>query len=84
MKEMGSTLPFSEQCIEITEIVKPNEPFYINGIIQKTFIEVNEKGTEAAVIIVLFDDDMVCSLYEAPHPRFVADYPFLFIVREEV
>ncbi|KAG5613154.1 hypothetical protein H5410_024435 [Solanum commersonii] len=84
MKEMGLTLPFSKECREITEIVKPDGPFFVNGIIQKAFIEVNEKGTEAAAVTVLSDDDMGCSMYEAPRPRFVADHPFLFMVREEV
>ncbi|PHU11402.1 hypothetical protein BC332_18332 [Capsicum chinense] len=84
MKKIGLTLPFSKKCIEITEIVKPDGPFYINGIIQKTFIEVNEKGTEAITVTVMSDFDMGCSMYEAPCPRFVADHPFLFIERKKV
>ncbi|XP_059281565.1 serpin-Z10-like [Lycium ferocissimum] len=84
MKEMGLTLPFSKKCKEITEIVKPKGPFFINRILQKAFIEVNEKGTEAAAVTVL-DDDMGFSLYDEiiPLPRFVADHPFLFMIREE-
>ncbi|TMW88482.1 hypothetical protein EJD97_018513 [Solanum chilense] len=84
MGEMGLTLPFDKHCMELTEIVKPEGPFFVNRIIQKAFIEVNEKGTEAAVVTVVSDDDMGCSLYEVPSPRFVADHPFLFMVREEV
>ncbi|XP_006354959.2 serpin-Z2B-like isoform X1 [Solanum tuberosum] len=84
MREMGLTLPFDDKCMELTEIVKPEGPFFVNRIIQKAFIEVNEKGTEAVVVTVVSDDDMGCSMYEAPRPRFVADHPFLFMVREEV
>ncbi|XP_047267672.1 serpin-ZX-like [Capsicum annuum] len=84
VKKMGLTLPFDDECTEITEIVDPDgQSFYINGIIQKAFIEVNEKGTEAAAVTVLSDDD-TCCMYESPGPRFVADHPFLFMVREEV
>ncbi|KAM3221182.1 hypothetical protein P3L10_020450 [Capsicum annuum] len=84
MKKMGLTLPFSKKCIEIIEIVKPDGPFYINGIIQKAFIEVNEKGTEAITVTMMSDVDMGCSMYESPCPRFVADHPFLFIERKKV
>ncbi|XP_055835438.1 serpin-Z10-like [Solanum dulcamara] len=85
MKEMGLTLPFSKECIEITEIVKTEGSFFINRIIQKAFIEVNEKGTEAAAVTVVSDDDMGCSMYdEPPRQKFVADHPFLFMVREDV
>ncbi|WMV27510.1 hypothetical protein MTR67_020895 [Solanum verrucosum] len=82
MKEMGLTLPFDNNCNELTGIVEPHGPFFINRIIQKAFIEVNEKGTEAAAVTEESDDDMGFSMYEAP--RFVADHPFLFMIREEV
>ncbi|XP_059281135.1 probable non-inhibitory serpin-Z9 [Lycium ferocissimum] len=86
MKEMGLTLPFSKTCTEITEIVKPKGPFFIKRILQKAFIEVNEKGTEAAAVTEESDDDLGFPLYDVikPHPRFVADHPFLFMIREEV
>ncbi|KAK4722819.1 hypothetical protein R3W88_013052 [Solanum pinnatisectum] len=73
MREMGLTLPFDDNCMELTEIVKPEGPFFVNRIMQKAFIEVNEKGTEAAVTVVS-DDDMGFSFRS----------PFLFMVREEV
>ncbi|MCD7460516.1 hypothetical protein HAX54_043682 [Datura stramonium] len=82
MMEMGLTLPFDRKCRAITEIVEPHRPFFVNGIIQKTFIEVNEKGTEAAAVTVLSDDNMGFSMYDLP--RFEADHPFMFMVREEV
>ncbi|CAK9178612.1 unnamed protein product [Ilex paraguariensis] len=50
MKEMGLTLPFSETCTELTEMahLPIGVPFHISQIIQKTFIEIDEEGTEAA------------------------------------
>lgn len=85
MEDMGLTLPFSPKCEEITGIVSPQGPFFVSRIIQKAFIEVNEKGTKAAAVTVVCDDDMGCSMYEEPpRPSFVADHPFLFMVREDV
>lgn len=80
MREMGLTLPFDKHCMELTEVVKPEGPFFVNRIIQKAFIEVNEKGTEAAAVTEGSDDDMGCSTYEAP--RFVTNHSFLFMIRE--
>nr|XP_016433234.1 PREDICTED: serpin-Z10-like [Nicotiana tabacum] len=87
MKEMRLTLPFDEDCEEITWIVETKGPFVINRILQKTFIEVNEKGTEASAVTEESDDDLGFSLYDLtppPRPTFVADHPFLFMIREEV
>uniref|UniRef100_A0A3Q7GAN9 Serpin domain-containing protein n=1 Tax=Solanum lycopersicum TaxID=4081 RepID=A0A3Q7GAN9_SOLLC len=77
---MGLTLPFDNNCNELTGIVEPEGPFFVNRIIQKAFIEVNEKGTEAAAVTEGSDDDMGCSTYEAP--RFVTNHSFLFMIRE--
>ncbi|CAI9106471.1 OLC1v1005632C1 [Oldenlandia corymbosa var. corymbosa] len=74
---------------EASEILKdtglvfpPPEPRFFH----KSFIEVNEEGTEAAGATVAVDD------YEddGPPPRpkkivnFVADHPFIFFIKEEV
>ncbi|PHT51151.1 hypothetical protein CQW23_10898 [Capsicum baccatum] len=82
MREMGLTLPFDKKCEEITKIMEPHGPFFINRILQKAFIEVNEKGTVAAAVTEEFDDDLGFPMCELP--RFVADHPFLFMIREEV
>ncbi|XP_070027738.1 serpin-ZXA-like isoform X1 [Nicotiana sylvestris] len=86
MQEMGLTLPFDDECEEITGIVETEGPFIINRILQKAFVEVNEKGTEAAAVTYESDDDLGFSLYDMPppRPRFVADHPFLFMIREDV
>ena len=49
---------------------------------QKTFIDVNEKGTEAAAVTFI---GFVYTAYipEEPQPvDFFADRPFLFVIRE--
>ena len=56
----------------------------IDSVIQKTFIEVNTKGTEAAAATVV---TMRLTAAEPPQePKnvdFIADRPFLFIIQEQ-
>ncbi|XP_019238574.1 PREDICTED: serpin-Z4-like [Nicotiana attenuata] len=81
MKEMGLTLPFDEEFREITEIVEAKGSFFINRILQKAFVEINEKGTEAAAVTFESYDDLGFSLEDL---SFVANHPFLFMIREKV
>jgi len=51
---------------------------FISAILHKAFVEVDEKGTEAAAATAA-----VMALSSAPmHPRFNADHPFLFLIRD--
>ncbi len=58
------------------------ELFFISLVIHKAFVEVNEKGTEAAAATVMdmseaaCDDELVDFI-----PVFRADHPFLFLIR---
>ncbi|KAL6198043.1 hypothetical protein ACLB2K_027835 [Fragaria x ananassa] len=67
----------------LTEMVDSAEPLYASNIFHKAFIEVNEKGTEAAAV-TSWGGLMMCD--EAPPPPidFVADHPFLYLIRGEV
>lgn len=57
---------------------------FISQVIQATFVELNEKGTEAAAVTALpapaaaaFDPEP-----EPPPPVFRADHPFVFLIRD--
>ncbi|KAM3758335.1 hypothetical protein ACB098_01G035200 [Castanea mollissima] len=54
---------------------------YVSSIFHKSFIEVNEEGTEAAAASAA-----VIVLASLPPPKmdFVADHPFLFLIREDL
>ena len=48
---------------------------YVNDIVQKAFIEVNEEGTEAAAA--------TATLMKSLPPRIHLDKPFLFFIRDD-
>ncbi|KAL3617814.1 hypothetical protein CASFOL_038135 [Castilleja foliolosa] len=75
LKGHGLVLPFSSgEMVDSTNL-------RFQRIFHKTFIEVNEEGTEAAAASA-GDDDMGLSLFDPVD--FVADHPFLFVVREDM
>ncbi|KAK9164369.1 hypothetical protein Syun_005271 [Stephania yunnanensis] len=79
LKSLGLNLPFSGGE-GLTEMVDSpvGRNLYVSGIFHKAFIEVDEEGTEAAVATA-----GVVALRSLPVTMdFVADHPFLFLIRE--
>ncbi|KAL3617811.1 hypothetical protein CASFOL_038132 [Castilleja foliolosa] len=77
LKGHGLGLPlFCSEMVDSTNLRFPR-------IFHKTFIEVNEEGTEAAAASA-GDEDMGFSLFDCDPLYFVADHPFLFVVREDM
>lgn len=58
-----------------------SQMLYVQNIVQKSFIEVNERGTEATTAAIV---RYITGIYSDQLIEFVADHPFLFIVREDV
>ncbi len=53
---------------------------YLSAVLHKAFVEVNEEGTEAAAATAA-----IVGLRSAPMgPRFRADHPFLYLIRDKV
>lgn len=83
LKELGVVAPFAGGGL--TEMVDSHalgSELYVSQMFHKSFVEVNEEGTEAAATTV----GMVklrCLLVE-DKVDFVADHPFLFFIREDL
>ncbi|KAK7158327.1 hypothetical protein R3I93_009517 [Phoxinus phoxinus] len=56
-----------------------NNDLVVSKVIHKAFVEVNEKGTEAAAANFL--DVIGCASGFSPPKTFIADHPFLFFIR---
>ncbi|XP_060199518.1 serpin-ZX-like [Lycium barbarum] len=81
LKGLGLTLPFCGGGL--TEMVdsSSSENLYVSQVFHKSFIEVNEEGTEAAAVTAAVI--MKMSLIIEKEMDFVADHPFLFLIRDE-
>ena len=61
----------------------PRDRLYISKVIHKAFVEVNEKGTEAAAATAVMMVGVTSIQRTVPFtPTFKADRPFLFIIRD--
>jgi len=80
LKALGMSIAFDPSRADFTPMNKGAERLYINKVKHKTFIEVNEEGTEAAAVTSV--EMVLASL--GPYPFFImrVDRPFLFVIRE--
>jgi serpin B len=83
LKELGVVLPFSEGSL--TKMVESpiNQGLNVSNIFHKSFIDVNEEGTEAATSFMVEFECCVEDDDDSPI-EFVADHPFLFLIREDL
>ncbi|PWA44707.1 serpin-ZXA [Artemisia annua] len=89
LKQRGLTLPFEVTNKELSGIIEPrhlyDNMFYVSKILQKSSVEVDERGTEATACSTAMVSMPLCAKrYKPPPPlRFVDGDPFMFMIRED-
>ncbi len=58
-----------------------NRDLFISAVIHKAFVDVNEKGTEAAAATAVVME-LTAARPEPPSVEFKADHPFVFLIRD--
>ena len=76
LAKMGATDMFSEFKADFSGITPGPEKIYVSHVIHKAFVEVNEKGTEAAAATGVVMNARMALM----NPIFCADHPFLFMI----
>lgn len=87
LQALGVRLAFEPDLAELTNLIDPSsapgQDFYLDAAIQKTYIDIDEKGTEAAAATAMFVDCKAALIDREPLVReFTADSPFWFAVRD--
>jgi serpin B len=60
---------------DLTGLHTSSDVLFISFVVQKTFLDVNEEGTEAAAATA------VGVMKQSAPPSFIADHPFVFLIR---
>ncbi|XP_057420729.1 serpin-ZX-like [Lotus japonicus] len=76
LKELGVVSPFSQWDNALDKL-------YVESISHKALIKVNENGTEATAATIVEKIFLGCSPPRPVGIDFVADHPFLFLIRED-
>ena len=80
LKSLGMPDAFSDAAnfSKMTEA----EGLFISDVLHKAFVEIDEEGTEAAAATAVMIRP-TSAVVPRPDPRFVADHPFLFLIRDQ-
>ena len=87
LKKLGMITPFIKLSADFPGLkkeLKQTEHIFIDKVIQKTFLKVDEEGTEAAAVTMVIGKMKITSVKRAPkiYPMIV-DRPFLFLLRNK-
>ena len=79
LPDMGMKIPFNPMLADLSGIADIGAfgRLFISSVIHKTFVQVDEEGTEAAGITLVGIENSVKSSF------FIVDRPFLFVIREK-
>jgi serpin B len=88
LQKLGLESVFDRNRADLTGVASPPPPLYVSDFLQKGELEVNERGTTAAVVTAFgIGGGMGMADLTKPRafePRFFADHPFLYLVVDDV
>jgi serine protease inhibitor len=76
LKALGMEIAFNPDLADFTKMYKGPESLFISQVKHKTFVQVDEEGTEAAAVT-----SVEIAMTSAP-PWMRVDRPFVFVIRE--
>ena len=82
LKTLGMDIAFSAGRADFSRMASVETlggNLYIQSVLHKTFVEVNEEGTEAAAATSVA---VGVTSVQPPPPQFIADRPFFFAIRD--
>jgi len=82
LSDMGMPSAFRQDA-DFTGIKADEGPLWISKVIHQSFIEVNEKGTEAAAATAVEMGDSAGPSEPPQFKEFNADHPFIFFIQHE-
>ena len=82
LKALGMEVAFNRSRADFSSMIRTSERAYINQVKHKTFVEVNEEGTEAAAATSV---GVSVTSFQQPQARFrmVVDRPFFCAIRDD-
>lgn len=80
MKAMGVNLPFDLDKAQFEGMSK--EPLFISQAVQKTFVQFDEEGVEAAAVTAVEMAAGAAPMEEEP-VRFIADRPYAYVIYDK-
>ena len=81
LEQMGMKDAFSMTDADFSGITGAKDLF-ISLVLHKAYVDVDEKGTEAAAATVVIEGEMAMPPDERGPVVFKADHPFMFVIRE--
>ncbi len=81
LKKMGMEIAFTGGLADFSEMSPAGKELYISFVKQRTFVEVNEEGTEAAAVTVV-GISRVCAGCGPEYPILRFDRPFFFAIQD--
>jgi serpin B len=79
LQALGMKRAFEPGAADFSDIARTGEPLYVDEVFHKTFIALDEQGTEAAASTAI----VMQALSAPPRVDLVLDRPFLFVIYDE-